>query len=76
MECFTAGRLPALPLQMWTWHPLMVVLVLGGTAGQCQLGGHPSEGAEVTEQRVTPGAAVSVILFGSLFLLAAGKTET
>lgn len=54
----------------------MVVLVLGGTAGQCQFGGHPSEGAEVTEQRVTPGAAVSVILFGSLFLLTAGKTET
>lgn len=27
----------------------------------------PCEGAEVTEQRMTPGAAVSVILFGSLF---------
>ena len=43
--CFTAGRLHALSLQMWAWLPLMVALVLGGTAGQCLFGGHPAKGS-------------------------------
>lgn len=42
--CFTAGRLHALSLQMWAWLPLMVALVLGGTAGQCLFGGHAVKG--------------------------------
>lgn len=43
--CFTAGRLHALSLslQMRAWLPLMVALVLGGTAGHCLLGGHPAK---------------------------------
>lgn len=41
--CFTAGRLHALSPQMWAWLPLMIAQVLGGTAGQCLLGGHPAK---------------------------------
>lgn len=42
--CFTACRLPALSLQMQAWLPLMLALVLSGTAGQCLLGAHPAKG--------------------------------
>lgn len=68
--CFTAGALHVLPHQLWLWPPPLVVLVLGGSAGQDLLGGHREK-----ELR-SPSRALLLEQLSVLFVLAASSSPS